>query len=103
MKVLDINENRAIIKVFLAPSVISPEALSPIREKFEQFLAELSIRLGINAFLKRIFRAGDYYALVAVETGDYEKVVRVGNEIERRTRILSSRLKRFLSKAIEFF
>ena len=101
MKVLDINQFRALVKVFLAPSVISPQVLPPLKEKFEYLLAEMSNRFGTNIFLKRIFRAGDYYAIIVIETSDYRKIMKISNEIERRTRIMGSRLKRYLSKAIE--
>ncbi len=95
-------KEHAIVRVFLAPSVLSPQALGQVRSRFEYFLAEVSGRFSTNVFLKRVFRSGDYYAIVAVETGSPEKVVKIASEIERRTRMMGSRLRRMLSRAIDF-
>jgi hypothetical protein len=99
MKVLQYEGRTAVVEVFLAPGVVSPEAIQPLTEKFEIMLAEVSDKS--NVFLKRLYRRGDYFAVIAIEDAAFADVVWIASQIEKKTRMVSSLVRNSVNSAIE--
>ncbi len=89
-----------LVKVFFAPSMLSGEAIARILESFNIYLAELSVKEGINVFLKRITKERDYWAIIAIETTDFQRAMEIAHKIEDKMRNFARKTKKQILEAI---
>jgi hypothetical protein len=96
MKVLRYDGTTAVVEIYLASGVVSKDVVPQLAERFELMLAESET----NMFLKKICRRGDYYALIAIESGSLKEAALIASSLEARTRKVSSQVKSSVISAI---
>ncbi len=96
VKIIQYNTHTALVEVYLAPGIVSPDVVHPLIEKFEVMLAEFSN----NVFLKKVYKKGDYFAIIVIESNKFDDVVSIGLRVEKRTRQVSSIVKSSVFAAI---
>ena len=96
VKILQYKNHTALVEVYLASGVVSPKVVHSLIEKFELMLAEFSD----NVFLKKVYRNGDYFAIIVIESNNFNDVVSIGLRVEKRTRQVSSIVKSSVFAAI---
>ncbi|MBR9680715.1 MAG: hypothetical protein GOU98_02730 [Candidatus Altiarchaeota archaeon] len=97
MRVLSYDGGTAVVEVYLAPGLFSRNVVQQIIEKFEVMLAEQTTS---NAFLKRVSRKRDFYAIIAIESDDFRIVTQVASSIEKKTRKVSLKVKNSIYSAL---
>ncbi len=98
MRVVSYDGRTALVEIYLASGLVSGVAVQKLIERFEFMLAEMSSEA--NMFLKKVFKKGDYYALVAIEVDELEGAVRLARRVERRTRKIGAHLRDSVMSAI---
>ncbi len=92
------NGEAAIIQVFFAPGVLSPEAVSEMLPRFETKVFRKS-ELAANAFVKQVVKHHDYYALLAVESTSLRQALDLAEGLENCQRRLSEKIKNSVYQA----
>lgn len=94
------NGEVAITQVFFAPGILSPEVISKMVSNFEVKIFEKAENLLINAFVRKVVKNRDYYALLAVECNSMQKAQEFSNKIEKSQKVLAQRLRNSIHQAI---
>ena len=96
MKIIRYNHHTALVEVYLTSGIVSPEVVHSLIEKFEVMLAEFSD----NVFVRKVYKKKDYFAIIVIESSNFDDVVSIGLRVEKRTRQVSSMVKRSVFAAI---
>lgn len=96
MRILRYDGDTALVEVYLAPGVVSDDIVAALRERVELMLAGLEG----NAFVKRVYRDRDYFAVIVLENRGFQEVLSVSASIENKTRRAASRVKSSITSAI---
>ena len=94
------NGEAAVVRVFFAPGVLSPEAISKMLPRFETRIFEKNESFLVNAFVRKVVKHHDYYALLAIESGTLEIAMNFASAIERKQRSLAKQLRTSIHRAI---
>lgn len=98
VRILSYDGDTAIVELYLAPGIFSRNIVQKVTEKFEVLLAEYN---DSNAFLKRVIRKRDFYAIVAIESKDFRSVTQIASSVEKKTKRVSSQLKTSVFSALK--
>ncbi|MBR9681451.1 MAG: hypothetical protein GOV00_01490 [Candidatus Altiarchaeota archaeon] len=93
------NGSAAIVQVFFAPGVLSPEAISEMLPRFETKVFETVESLSVNAFVRKIVKHHDYYALLAIEVNELQEALDFATHLEKRQRFLAKQIRNYLHQA----
>lgn len=98
MRILRYDGDTALIEVYLAPGIVSRNIVGQLKDKISLMLAEFD---KTNAFMKKIYRRDDYFAVIAVESSDFGEVLSIASSVEHKTRRAASQVKSSISSAIQ--
>ena len=91
----------AIVQVFFAPGVLSPEVISEMVPNFEVKVFENCETLPVNAFVRKVVKNRDYYALLAIECKSLQQAHGFANILERRQKNLAEKIRNSIHQAIK--
>lgn len=94
------NGEAAITRVFFAPGILSPEAISKMLSNFEVKVFERAENLSINAFVRKVVKNRDYYAVLAIECDSMQTAQAFSNKIEKSQKVLAQKLRTSVYQAI---
>ena len=98
MRVLRYDGDTALIEIYLAPGIVSRDIVARLKDKISLMLAESD---KTNTFMKKVYRRGDYFAVIAVESSDFGEVLSIASLVERKTRRAAFQVKSSISSAIQ--
>ena len=87
--------------MFFAPGVLSPEAISEMLPRFETKIFERNETLLVNAFVRKVVKYHDYYALLAIESKTLGDALNFANGIENKQQQLAKKIRRSIHQVIK--